>query len=126
MIRKIFPTLIIMLAMVTAVQICKPSKAEAEDVLAYTAPNMEYTVYVISESVGFTDNGTLKCRTKTVRGMEYDITGWELKKDGDIYYYRICESEGIRGLAPVEGKWRVLDSEEMLRVFSTCVDCLQE
>ena len=125
MIRKIFPILIIMLAMVTAVQICKPSKAEAEDVLAYTAPNMEYTVYVISESVGFTANDTLKCRTKTVRGMEYELSGWELRQNGDIYQYRVCESESKRGLVPFEGTWHLLDSEEMFCVFNTCAECLQ-
>ena len=125
MLKKIVSSLIVMVAMVTMVQMSNISKAEARDVWAYTAPNQAYTVYVISESVGFTANNTLKCRTKTVRGMEYDLTGWELRQNGEIYQYRVCESEGKCGLVPVEGTWYLLDSEEMFCVFNTCADCLQ-
>ena len=125
MLKKIVSSLIFMVAMVTMVQMSDISKAEAKDVWAYTAPNQAYTVYVISESVGFTANDTLKCRTKTVRSMEYDLTGWELRQNGDIYQYRVCESEGKRGLVPVEGTWHLLDSEEMFCVFNTCAECLQ-
>ena len=125
MLKKIISALIIMAAMVIGVQMSNIQPAEAKDVWAYTAPNQEYTVYVMSESVRMTANNTLRCRTKTVRGMGYDITGWELKNSGDDYYYRVCESEGKGGLVPFEGKWHVLDSEEMFRVFNTCADILQ-
>ena len=125
MLKKIVSSLIVMVAMVTMVQMSDISKAEARDVWAYTAPNQAYTVYVISESVGFTANDTLKCRTKTVRSMEYDLTGWELRQNGDIYQYRVCESESKRGLVPFEGTWHLLDSEEMFCVFNTCAECLQ-
>lgn len=126
MLRKYLVAIVMVLAMVTAVQLFAPVEAEAKDVWAYTAPNQEYTVYVISDSVRMTANNTLRCRTKTVRSMEYDITGWELKQSGDDYYYRVCESMGKRGLAPVEGKWYLLDSEEMFMVFNTCADILQK
>lgn len=125
MLKKIISALIIMAAMVIGVQMSNIQPAEAKDVWAYTAPNQEYTVYVMSESVRMTANNTLRCRTKTVRGMGYDITGWELKNSGDDYYYRVCESEGKGGLVPFEGKWHVLDSEEMFMVFNTCADILQ-
>ena len=125
MLKKIISALIIMAAMVIGVQMSSIQPAEAKDVWAYTAPNQEYTVYVMSESVRMTANNTLRCRTKTVRGMGYDITGWELKNSGDDYYYRVCESEGKGGLVPFEGKWHVLDSEEMFMVFNTCADILQ-
>ena len=125
MLKKIISALIIMAAMVIGVQMSNIQPAEAKDVWAYTAPNQEYTVYVMSESVRMTANNTLRCRTKTVRGMGYDITGWELKNSGDDYYYRVCESEGKGGLVPFEGKWHVLDSEEMFRIFNTCADILQ-
>ena len=125
MLKKIVSSLIVMVAMVTMVQMSDISKAEARDVWAYTAPNQAYTVYVISESVGFTANDTLKCRTKTVRGMEYELSGWELRQNGDIYQYRVCESESKRGLVPFEGTWHLLDSEEMFCVFNTCAECLQ-
>ena len=125
MLKKIISALIIMAAMVIGVQMSNIQPAEAKEVWAYTAPNQEYTVYVMSESVRMTANNTLRCRTKTVRGMGYDITGWELKNSGDDYYYRVCESEGKGGLVPFEGKWHVLDSEEMFMVFNTCADILQ-
>ena len=125
MLKKIISALIIMAAMVIGVQMSNIQPAEAKDVWAYTAPNQEYTVYVMSESVRMTANNTLRCRTKTVRGMGYDITGWELKNSGDDYCYRVCESEGKGGLVPFEGKWHVLDSEEMFMVFNTCADILQ-
>ena len=125
MLKKIISALIIMAAMVIGVQMSNIQPAEAKDVWAYTASNQEYTVYVMSESVRMTANNTLRCRTKTVRGMGYDITGWELKNSGDDYYYRVCESEGKGGLVPFEGKWHVLDSEEMFMVFNTCADILQ-
>ena len=125
MLKKIISALIIMAAMVIGVQMSNIQPAEAKDVWAYTAPNQEYTVYVMSESVRMTANNTLRCRTKTVRGMGYDITGWELKNSGDDYYYRVCESEGKGGLVPFEGKWHVLDSEEMFMIFNTCADILQ-
>ncbi|WP_276840417.1 hypothetical protein [Anaerovibrio lipolyticus] len=125
MVKRILAVLVMQLTLITAMQVVSTGNAEARDVWAYTAPNQQYTVYVISESVGFTANNTLKCRTKTVRGMEYELAGWELKQSGDDYYYRVCESESKKGLVPVEGTWYLLDSEEMLCVFNTCADCLQ-
>lgn len=126
MIKRFLTTLVMVLTIVTTLQVYNPGEAEAKDVWAYAAPNQEYTVYVISESVRMTANNTLRCRTKTVRSMEYDITGWELKQSGDDYYYRVCESEGKGGLVPFEGKWHILDSEEMYCVFNTCADILQK
>ena len=124
MLRRILSAIMMVATMVTLSMVFNPSEAEAKDIWAYTAPNQEYSVYVVSEYVKVTPNNTLKCRTKTVRGMSYDIDGWEFKINGDVYYYRACESQSKNGLVPVEGKWYILDSNEMISVYNVCVDCL--
>lgn len=124
MLRRILSTIMLVASIAVVVMVFNPGEAEAKDVWAYTAPNQEYSVYVVSEYVRVTSDNTLKCRTKTVRGMEYDIGGWEFKKNGEVYYYRVCESQSKNGLVPVEGKWYVLDANEMISVYNACVDCL--
>ena len=126
MLKKVFSAIVLMAVVFITSQGLQPATAEAADVWAYGNNRQGYNVYVMSETVKVTANNTIKCRTKTVRAMEYDVTGWEFAKDNnDNYYYRVCESEGKGGLRPFEGEWHDLSvAPEMIQVLQVCIDCL--
>lgn len=121
MVKKFFCQLM----MAAIILVSGYTAAEAEDVWAYSAPDKEFSIYVISESVSMTPDNTIKCRTKAVSGEGTDITGWEFTKKDDKYFYRVCESEGDNGLVAVEGPWYDLNSKEMASVLVTSVNCMK-
>ena len=96
-------------------------QAHAQDV--YAATNQGAEIYVMTYTIRWSGDNRFNVRTKTVRRYEYDVEGWEFVYTNGGWKYRLAESQGKKGLVPVNSpQYSVSENPIMGAILDVCLN----